>query len=140
MKKSFLSNQQGLTLLEILIVLGIIAAVLGGIVPKIMQNNEKANIQQTRMAMNNVLGAATQYYNDCSKAPENIDALVTADASCPNWGPTPYLKEKDTLDKWGGKMIVESEEGEIVVRSLGKDKKSGGKESATDLSTADGNK
>ncbi len=88
-----LRNSAGMSLMEILIVLGIIGGLMAFIIPQVMGNRDKSMIQETKVIMGSVIAQLNMYYTDCGKYPDSLDGLVAADASCSNWGPEPYFKK-----------------------------------------------
>jgi general secretion pathway protein G len=135
--KSFL-NSRGMTLLEIMIVLGIIAAITAVLANKVGTSREKARVQETKLQMNNVLQALEMYSNDCGRYPEALIALRESPGSeqCPNWGPDSYVK-KEPKDAWNHEFAYSSEGGKVVLKSLGKDGREGGEKFDKDISSED---
>jgi general secretion pathway protein G len=136
-KKSIL-NSSGMTLLEIMIVLGIIATITAVLANKIGSTREKARVQETKLQMNNVLQALEMYSNDCGRYPEALGALRENPGSdqCPNWGPDSYLK-KEPKDAWQHDFTYSGADGKVVLKSLGKDGREGGEKFDKDLSSED---
>lgn len=118
-----LHNQRGVTLFEILIVVGIIAGLLAFILPAIQSNRRQAQVKETRIRMANVLNNLTMYQNDCQKYPTSLEGLVKNDG-CNNWT-GPYMKEVPK-DAWGTPFVYESDGSSFKLKSLGADKKEGG--------------
>lgn len=127
-------NQRGLTLFEILIVIGIIGGLLAFILPQIQKNSNKSKVGETRIKMSNVVQQLTLYQNDCQKFPSSLDGLVKAD-DCQNWT-GPYLKDVPK-DAWGTPFKYESTESGYNLFSLGADRKEGGDGFNKDLSAED---
>jgi general secretion pathway protein G len=123
---SLLANQKGMTLIEIMIVIAIIAGMMALLAPRFMGQKDKANVGQAKIAMGQIANALAMYKNDCGKYPESLDGLVTADAACTNWGPDAYLKKKALNDPWGNPFIYSLENGEFSLMSLGSDGRPGG--------------
>ena len=129
-----ISNNRGMTLLEILIVLGIIGALMAVLGPGIMERFQKAKVNQTKVSMGIVINALNTYYTDCGKYPQTIEGLTKQDSGCSNWGPDPYIK-KVPKDGWEKDFIYEGNGSTFVLRSLGKDGKEGGEGSGKDISS-----
>jgi general secretion pathway protein G len=140
MKQNSLSrsvkNNRGMTLMEILIVLGIIASLFAMLIPRITENLGKSKVQETRIIIGQVMNYINMYYTDCGKFPESLDALITADASCSNWGPEPYTK-KLPKDAWQREFQYSAEGAGFVIKSLGADGKEGGDGNSKDISSED---
>ena len=86
--------------------------------------------------MGQLIGAITNYNVDCGKFPETLDNLVTADASCSNWGPEAYIKKTPT-DAWNTPFEYSIEGNNYVILSLGSDKRAGGDGYGKDISSED---
>lgn len=136
-----LKNKKGFSLIEIMIVLGIIGAILAAVGSRIVGANDKAKVRQAKMLLSQVSDALNNYYTDCGKYPESLDGLLKADASCSNWGPGPYMKatkDGQILDPWNNPLQYgPSESGDFTLKSLGKDGKPGGSAYAKDVSLDD---
>lgn len=132
-KSGALSNQKGMTLIEILIVLGIIAGLATALMQGVFGNRDKAQVRETEIGMNKVVQALQLYNTDCGSFPSSLDGLIEQGSSdCQSWGPTPYL-DKYPKDAWNTDLEYESNGTGFTLRSLGKDKKPGGSELAKDI-------
>jgi general secretion pathway protein G len=125
-------NQKGMTLIEIMIVIAIIAGLMALLAPKFLGQKDKANMGQAKIQMGQIANALAMYKNDCGKFPESLDGLVTADASCTNWGPEAYLKSTPK-DPWNNPYSYALENGEYSLLCLGKDGRPGGDGYAKDI-------
>jgi general secretion pathway protein G len=82
------AHEEGLTLIEIMIViaiLGMLAAIIG---VNVLARFEEAKVQTTQSQIKDLESALKLYYRDCSKYPstaEGLQSLVTKPASCPRW-------------------------------------------------------
>ena len=123
--KSFLRNQKGMTLIEIMIVIAILGGLMALLAPRFLGQKDKANVGQAKIQMGQIANALSMYYNDCGKFPASLDNLVKQDANCANWGPEPYLK-KDQIDPWGNPYVYELNGSEYSLKCLGKDGREGG--------------
>jgi general secretion pathway protein G len=136
-----ITEQAGMTLIEIMIVIAIIAglmAVLGTSAVKYLNN---AHVQTARIQIKEVSKEIEAYNLSCNSYPttdQGLQALVTSPGQdvCPNWGPEPYLK-KIPKDPWGTPFIYESDGANYELRSLGRDRKEGGEGYDKDISSKD---
>ncbi len=138
-----LNNQKGMTLIEIMIVIAIIAglmAVLGTQATKYLNN---AKVENAKIQITQIRNMLEGYNLSCNSYPtteQGLKALLEnpgAD-SCPNWGPEAYMrKESEAKDPWGKPFIYDSDGGSFVIKSLGKDKKEGGEGYNKDISSVD---
>jgi len=94
----------GISLLEIMVVLAIIALVAGLAAPRVMQNFGRAKTQAAEVQLNAVKGALQLYYIDVGRYPteaEGLQALVRAPSGVTGWQ-GPYVdKAEDVQDPWG---------------------------------------
>lgn len=128
-----IKNQNGMTLIEILIVLAILGGVMAMLAERIIGGADKAKVKQARIMMGQLSDKINLYQGDCNKYPETLDNLVVQDSSCPNWGPTPYVTKNQLNDPWNHPLIYSLENGNPVIKSLGKDGKEGGSGFDTDI-------
>lgn len=129
-----LMNQRGMTLFEILIVVGIIGGLMAFILPQIQKNRNNANVKQTRIIMANIVQNLTMYQNDCQKYPSSLEGLVKSDG-CANWT-GPYMKDVPK-DAFGTPFVYESDGNTYTLKSLGADKKDGGDGVNKDITAED---
>ena len=139
--KSTLLNQNGMTLIEIMIVIAIIAGLMAVLGTTANDKLQKSRQSQAKIAIKQLATALESYNLDCNSYPtteQGFAALATspgADA-CPNWGPNPYIKNiKEAKDSWGRPFLYESDSATFVIRSPGRDGKEGGTGYDTDLSS-----
>lgn len=119
-------SQSGMTLFEILIVVGIIGGLLAFIIPQVKNSSDRSKVQDTKIRMSNVVQNLTMYQNDCSKFPSSLDALIKSDGSCNGWtGPYGNVKEVPK-DGWKKAFIYESDGNTYTLKSLGSDGREGG--------------
>ena len=141
--KGILSNQIGMTLIEIMIVIAIIAglmAVLGTSASKFLKQSKVANAKIAMKELSKQIEAYNLVCNSYPTTDQGLQALLTAPGDgCPNWGPEPYVKKGQLNDPWGKQFGYESDGGKFIIRSYGADKKEGGTGYDKDLSSEDEN-
>lgn len=130
-------NERGMTLFEILIVVGIIGSLIAVLLPNIRNQQAKAKAGETRIKMGKVISQLNLYNNDCNKWPESLDSLVTEDTTCGNWGPEPYLKKKELEDGWARAFQYGVEGNSFLLKSLGADGREGGDKYDKDITQDD---
>jgi general secretion pathway protein G len=130
-------NNRGMTLIEILIVMGIIGGLLATIGVNIMGGMKKSKVKQTKIILSNVAQALNSYYADCNKMPSGLSGLSEATDDCSNWGPDPYMKKNKLKDAWGNELIYEPNGSNFTLKSLGDDGKEGGSKFDKDISYED---
>jgi len=129
-KKSKLTNQAGMTLIEIMIVLAIVSGLLAVLGTQVFDRFQKSRVSQAKIQLNEIQNALDLYNSDCGQYPtteQGLEALRKnpGEDVCQNWGPEPYLK-KDQRDPWGTPFVYESDGGSVLLKSLGKNKREGG--------------
>jgi general secretion pathway protein G len=128
--KNHLRNERGMTLIEIMIVIAIIAGLMAVLGTQAVKFLQQAKVSQAKIQLKEI-GKALEAYNlACNSYPttdQGLGALVTSPGpeACANWGPDAYIK-KEPKDPWGKGMIYESDGGTFEIISLGRDKKEGG--------------
>jgi general secretion pathway protein G len=133
-------NEDGFTLVELLVVLGIIAMLAALVAPQVIRYLGQARSDTASAQLKNVESALELYYLDNGQYPskeEGLAALVAAPASAKAWR-GPYLKRKDGLtDPWGKTFAYNfpGEKGQYDVFSLGRDGQPGGDGEDKDLTS-----
>ena len=129
-----ISNNRGMTLIEIMIVIGIIAGISTALITNVMGSRAKAQISQAKIKMSAIASALDLYSVDCGDYPDDLEGLMEATSSCDSWGPEPYLKGKKVfMDPWNNKYIYEKDGSDFELLSLGEDKREGGEGADADI-------
>ena len=142
-RKNIIMNQSGMTLIEIMIVLALIVGIMATVGTNVSEQFSKSKVQNAKIQMGEVSKALEQYRLDCNVYPsteDGLEALNSAPSSCPNWGPTPYVKKKSLLkDPWGTEFVYERiSPSEFEIISFGADGQEGGEGLDADISNLDG--
>ena len=139
-KLNKVKNNQGFSLMEIMIALALIVVVGTGVFVNLLGRYEKGKIDQAKISITRLADAVNMFYMDCGYYPssaEGLEALIIAPQKCESWGPAYLTKGKIPKDPWKNDFIYEydtsTDSFEII--SLGKGGKQGGEDSATDLSS-----
>ena len=117
-------GEAGYTLLELLVVLGILAVLSAMATPQLMGYFGKAKTQSAKMQIENIGTALEMYYLENGTYPSEtvgLKALVEATPEAPNWN-GPYLKKtQNLLDPWGRpfQYVYPSSNGSYEVFTLG---------------------
>ena len=122
-------NKKGLSLIEMLVVVGILAFVMSIVARSVSQNKKKSQINQARILIGVFEQAMEEFNYDCGYYPDSLEDLVSDPGDCEEWGPRPYLKNgKIPKDPWGKEFQYKYNENadsfEIV--SYGADREPGG--------------
>ncbi len=118
-------DNRGFTLLEILIVLGILGTIMAMVMSRVNDSRNRAKVKQAHLDLNTWGEALNMYYNDCGKYPSSLQSLTQEDPECKNWDPGNYKKMKPK-DPWGSDLIYSVEGSDYTLKSLGQDRKEGG--------------
>jgi general secretion pathway protein G len=119
--RSAARSQAGMTLLEIMIVLAIIALVMGFLVgPKVLNMFQESKVDTARLVVKQIADEAYTHWamNNQKQCPDSLADLKK------------YMNKKDTKDPWGNELIMlcgeNAPEGSttgFAVLSVGKDGK-----------------
>jgi general secretion pathway protein G len=121
----------GVTLIEMLVVVSIIALFAALVAPSMFQQGDKARVVAARVQINNFEQALTQYKLSTGMFPtteQGLEALRTKPANLNQWE-GPYLKKEIPKDPWGHDYLYKypgdhGEEPDII--SYGLDGQPGG--------------
>lgn len=135
-----LPADSGITLVEMIVVLAIIAIVAGLIIPNVIGRPDEARVTVATADMQSVSSALKMYRLDNKTYPttsQGLAALVNKPSSAPvpqNWHSEGYLGQLPT-DPWGNPYVYRSPgaTGAFDLMSLGADGKPGGEEFDADL-------
>lgn len=139
-----LRSESGFSLIELMIVIGILGLLIGIVGPKLISNFDKAKVETTKVNMKNIASTLKQYRLDCGSYPntnQGLDALMnkpTSAPECKNYAPGGYL-DKKTLpkDAWDMDYNYTSDGNTFEIKSLGADKKEGGEDYNKDITVSD---
>ena len=135
---SLSGNQEGFTLVEMLVVLGIIVLLAAMVAPQVIRYLGSARSQTASVQIKNLESALELYYLDTGKYPsegEGLKALVAAPEGLEAWH-GPYIKNDAGInDPWGRAYVYKQpgEHGNFDLSSLGRDGVAGGDGEDKDL-------
>ena len=138
--KNFLKNKKGMTLIEIMIVVGIIAFLFTVIGQAVNKRRKKAQISQAKIVIGLLEQAISEFNYDCGYYPKSLDDLSVAPEDCAEWGPEPYVKNgKLPKDPWKNNFFyeVDDQTGSYEIISFGADRRPGGTDFNKDISSLD---
>ena len=131
MKQTKKITQSGFTLLELLVVLGIIALLAGIVGPQVMKHMGDSKTKAAKVQIEDLAATLDMYKLDVGRYPsseEGLNALIEAPDTAKRWN-GPYLqKSKIPLDPWQQEYhyVAPGEHGKFDIFSLGADGKEGG--------------
>lgn len=137
-------KQAGFTLIEIMVVVVIIGILASVVVPRIMDNPDKARVAKAKHDIRSLESALDIYRLDNYTYPttdQGLESLVSQPTSSPepaNWKQGGYIKKLNN-DPWGNPYLYLSpgEHGEIDIYSLGADAAPGGEGPNADIGSWD---
>ena len=137
--KNRIANELGMTLIEIMIVIAIIAGLMAVLGTTANEKLQKARYENAKIQIKEVGKQLEQYNLDCNSYPtseQGFGALIKNPGpdACANWGPNPYMKQPPK-DPWGKPLMYESDGATYVLKSFGRDGKEGGEGYAKDISS-----
>jgi len=125
------NKQAGFTLLELLVVLGIIAMLAGIVGPQVMKHMGESKTKAAKVQIEDLSATLDMYKLDAGTYPtteQGLQALIEAPDTAKHWN-GPYLsKAKIPLDPWQNEYhyVSPGEHGRFDISSLGADGKEGG--------------
>lgn len=136
--KSLNSNENGFTLLELLVVLAILALLAAIVGPQVLKYLGSSRSETAQIQVKNITASLQLFRLDTGHYPtpaEGLTALVTAPPSIADWN-GPYLPDaKAITDPWGKpyQLRVPGQHGEADVFTYGSDGVAGGTGEAKDV-------
>ena len=124
-------KQMGFTLLELLVVLGIIAMLAGIVSPQVMKHMGESKTKAAKVQLEDLASTLDMYKLDAGTYPsteQGLNALIEAPDNARHWS-GPYLsKSKIPLDPWQNEYhyVFPGEHGKFDIFSYGADGKEGG--------------
>jgi len=133
------SSMQGFTLIEMLVVLGIIALLASLVAPQVIKYLSKAKSDTAAAQIKNLQSAIELYFLDTGRYPasrEGLSALLESPEGAANWN-GPYLKNREGLiDPWARPYVyvIPGKNSEYDLMSFGQDGEPGGDGDNKDIS------
>lgn len=138
------SPQRGFTLIEVMVVVVILSILAAVVVPRIMDNPDKARVAKVKQDIRALESALNLYrldnfvYPSTEQGLESLVELPTVEPEPRNWKAGGYI-DRLPKDPWGGDYLYLSpgESGEIDIYSLGTDGQPDGEGLAADIGNWD---
>lgn len=127
--KRVLAGSLGLSLIEMLVVIAMLAFLMSVVARNVSQSRKKSDINKAKILIGLIQQAMEEFSYDCGYYPETLEDLVSAPADCEEWGPSPYFKNgKIPQDPWKQDFLYnyDEETGQFEILSYGADRKPGG--------------
>jgi len=131
-------SESGFTLLELLVVLGIIAMLAGIVGPQVMKHMGESKTKAAKVQIEDLAATLDMYKLDVGNYPssdEGLKALIETPDSSKRWN-GPYLrKSKIPLDPWQQEYhyVSPGEHGKFDIYTFGADNKEGGEGEDQDI-------
>ena len=127
------ARQRGFSLIEIIIVVVLIAAIVAFAASRILGGSDRAKVNLTKSQLQTLAQKVQSYEMDTGVLPAELDALVT-DPGAPGWL-GPYAKASELNDPWNEpvRYTVPGESGPFALLSLGADRQPGGSSVDADI-------
>ena len=131
-------SESGFTLLELLVVLGIIAMLAGIVGPQVMKHMGESKTKAAKVQIEDLAATLDMYKLDVGTYPssdEGLKALIETPDSSKRWN-GPYLrKSKIPLDPWQQEYhyVSPGEHGKFDIYTFGADNKEGGEGEDQDI-------
>jgi general secretion pathway protein G len=138
MKQIIIRTETGFTLLELLVVLGIIAMLAGIVGPQVMKHMGESKTKAAKVQIEDLAATLDMYKLDVGNYPsseQGLQALVESPDSAKRWN-GPYLsKSRIPLDPWQQEYhyVFPGAHGKFDLFSLGADSKEGGEGEDQDI-------
>lgn len=127
-------TQSGFSLMEILIVVGIIAAIMAFAAGQIFGGRDQANVRLAATQLESLAAKVEQYRMDTGQIPSSLDALVS-NPGVSGWLGPYVRKAEDLQDPWKRAIQIRTPgaNGEFELVSFGSDGQPGGESTAADI-------
>jgi general secretion pathway protein G len=132
------NTESGFTLLELLVVLGIIAMLAGIVGPQVMKHMGESKTKAAKVQIEDLAATLDMYKLDLGSYPtseEGLKALIESPDGAKRWN-GPYLsKSKIPLDPWQNEYhyVSPGEHGKFDLFTFGADNKEGGEGEDQDI-------
>jgi general secretion pathway protein G len=139
-----LKSQQGLSLIEILIALTLLALAGTFVGGRVFENLQEGKIQTAKIQIKSISERLKEFRRDCNYLPttdQGLDALIdkpTGGRECKRYAPGGYIEGgKIPQDPWDQEYIYESDGKTFTIISLGADNAEGGEGVDADINSKD---
>ena len=142
--KVIVKSEQGMSLIEILIALTLLALAGTFVGGRVFENLQEGKVQTAKIQMKSLSDRLKEFRRDCNTYPttdQGLDALIekpTGGRECKRYAPGGYIEGgKIPLDPWDNEYIYESDGKTFTIISLGADNAEGGEGVDADINSKD---
>jgi general secretion pathway protein G len=128
------ANQRGFSLIEILMVVGIIAFLATMVVINIIPIGGGIGVRNANSGVRMIASATSRYFLDTATTPKSVEDLLSNERGVSNWK-GPYITPSQALDPWKNRYVIYApgKHSELDVVSFGEDGREGGDGRAADI-------
>ena len=142
--QKILKSQAGMSLIEILIALTLLALAGTFVGGKVFEQLQEGKVSSAKIQIKYISDRLKEFRRDCNFLPTSdmgLDALINkpeGGRECKRYAPGGYIEGgKVPLDPWDSEFIYESDGKTFEIKSLGADNAEGGEGSDADISSKD---
>lgn len=117
-------RQAGMTLIEIIIVVALLATLLAYLAREYSKTSDEAKVDQSKIAMSMVQQGLDMYRIHVGRYPDNLQALLENPDGSKKWR-GPYTEANKLLDPWGHEFSYEKVGRSFKMTSSGIDEEMG---------------
>lgn len=142
--KVILRSQAGMSLIEILIALTLLALAGTFVGGKVFENLQEGKVQTAKIQIKSIGDRLKEFRRDCNFYPTGdmgLDALITkpeGGRECKRYSPSGYIEGgKVPLDPWDAEYVYDSDGKTFTIISYGADNAEGGEGVDADINSKD---
>lgn len=142
--KTIIKSQAGMSLIEILIALTLLALAGTFVGGKVFEQLQEGKVQSAKIQIKSLSERLKEFRRDCNFLPttdQGLEALIdkpTGGRECKRYAPGGYIEGgKVPQDPWDNEFIYESDGKTFSIISLGADNAEGGEGSDADINSKD---
>ena len=134
-----LKNQVGMSLIEIMIVITLIALVGAMVAGRVLDQLDKGKYTSAKVQLQSIASKLEDYKLRCGEYPESLEKMKAGGGSdaCENFPKQGFLKENEMKDPWKNTIVYSKEGSEYKLMTYGADKAEGGDGYNKDISSDD---
>ena len=128
-------STRGFSLIELLVVIGILAVIAAIVAPNLLGKADDANVNAAKVQIEQISSAIELYRLETGRHPEGLQDLLEDPGNTPRWK-GPYLRKKSLLqDPWHNDLVFRrpGEYGPYDLLSYGSDGAPGGEGNDADI-------
>lgn len=142
--QKIMKSQAGMSLIEILIALTLLALAGTFVGGRVFENLQEGKVQSAKIQIKSISDRLKEFRRDCNFLPTTdmgLDALINkpeGGRECKRYAPGGYIEGgKVPVDPWDNEFIYESDGKTFTIISLGADNAEGGEGSDADINSKD---